>query len=274
MAAAAISTSTISLVIFGLSLIVMYNIDAMSNELIGQVEIRAFLDRDISEPAVNDMKERILHLDHVKSCEYISPARALDKLQEDLGIDFMYLPRDNPLPPALVVKVNDPRQIGIVADKMREFDGVNDTLYGKSILQKLLRLSMIIKLMGYFLTMLMGAGAMLTIMNTIRLTVLARREEIRTMQLVGATGWFIRWPFLLEGITLGLIGACVAGIVLALTYTILHAKITTLLPNIFPMVPTEHMVRTMLIMLLYTGALMGMAGSYISTARFIAEKSE
>jgi cell division transport system permease protein len=271
MTAAAASTSVLSLITLGMSLVFVYNINNLSVEIMSQVEIRAFLDKSLSNVGISDLREKIMKLPQVKRIEYIDPGSALDKLQEDLNINLNMAPEENPLPPALVIHVSDPRQIGVVADKIKQLDGVEELQYGEKIIQSILALNLVIKFVGYSLTMLMAIGALFTIMNTIRLTLIARRQEIRTMQLVGATSWFIRWPFLLEGATLGLIGALLSTLMLAVGYFIVSAKIQASLPFIFPLVPYGEMSRSLFWILLLAGSVMGYTGSYISISRFLQE---
>ena len=268
---AAASTTTISLLTLGTALIMVYTINNLSSEIISQVEIRAFLESKITNYEIKNLQDEIFKMPQVKGIEYVSPDRALDKLQEDLNIDLDMSPEENPLPHGLVIRVNDPRQIGIVADQVRDMPGVDELKYGESILQGILAVSMVIKFIGYLITLIMGSGALFTIMNTIRLTVLARRQEIRTMQLVGATGWFIRGPFLLEGLFLGAIGAIVSTIVLSASYYVMASKIQNAMPFIIPLIDAPDMTRMLLVLLALAGCIMGLAGSYISISRFLSE---
>ncbi len=274
MSVAAASTATISLLTLGISLMMVYTINNLSAEITSQVEIRAFLENDVTNYEIKNLQEKIFEMPQIRSIEYVSPDRALDKLQEDLNIELDISPEENPLPHALVIRVTDPRQIGIVADQVREMQGVTELKYGKSILQGILKLSLVVKFLGYLVTMLMSAGALFTIMNTIRLTVIARQEEIRTMQLVGATGWFIRWPFLMEGVFLGTAGGLVAALVLAVSYYLLGARIQNSLPFIIPLVKASVMAQMLVILLLLAGCIMGIAGSYISITRFLVERAK
>lgn len=274
MTVAATTTSVLSLITLGISLVFIYNINNLTAEITSQVEIRAFLKLDLSNVRIVNLRAEILKFPEVKRVEYVSPDAALDKLEGELQIDLDMMPEENPLPPALVVRVSDPRAIGMVAERIKELDGVDELLYGENIIQGILAVSVVIKFIGYMLTMLMAVGALFTIMNTIRLTLIARRIEIRTMQLVGATSWFIRWPFLLEGVTLGALGALFSAFFLSLAYFLLCARIQSSLPFIFPLVPEGAMTQRLVSILLLAGMAMGLAGSYISLSRFLTEDNK
>jgi len=274
MTAAAAGTSVISLLTLGISLILVYNINNLSSEITSQVEIRAFVKKDVGNFQIKNLQDIIMKIPQVRRVEYISPDRALDKLQEDLNLDLEMSPEENPLPPSLVIRVNDPRQIGVVADQIKDMEGIEELLYGETILRSLLAVSFVVKTIGYLMTLLMALGALFTIMNTIRLTVIARRNEIRTMQLVGATSWFIRWPFLLEGMVFGAIGALIATFFVATGYLVLGAKVRDALPFIFPLVEGGLMSRRIFFILSLAGIVMGLAGSYISVSRFLSESQD
>lgn len=272
MSVAAASTSTISLITLGISLIMVYNMNNLSSELTDQLVIRAFLNDTVTNLDIKDLQEQVHEMREVSRTRYISPEDALDILEGDLNIDLNIMPEENPLPHSLEIKVSDSRYVGIVADRIRGMKGVDEVKYGETVLQGILKVSLLIKTLSYLLTALMGAGALFTIMNTIRLTVIARSDEIRTMQLVGATQWFIRWPFLLEGIALGVIGAFLAATALSLSYSILGNSIDQSIQFLFKTVEGPIMARMLYSILIIVGTVMGFAGSYISLSRFLAEQ--
>ncbi|HOC91621.1 MAG TPA: permease-like cell division protein FtsX [bacterium] len=274
MTAAAASTTMVSLLTFGLSLAIITNINNIFVEITSQVEIRAFLKEKTDNYRIKQLQDEIMKLSHVRRVEYVSPSRALDKLQEDLNLSLDMPPEENPLPHTIVVRVGDPRHIDDVADRISGMDDVAELQYGAKILQGLLALSLAVKSVGYLLTLLMAIGAMFTIMNTIRLTVISRQAEIRTMKLVGATSWFIRWPFLLEGMALGVIGAVIAAGLASAGYYMMSTKAQSSLPFIIPIVDASSMSKLIVFTLLFAGVVMGLAGSFISLGRYLLEKED
>lgn len=270
MSAAAISTSAIALLTLGIFLIMVFNINSLTEELSAQMEIRAFLKKDATD--VKSLIDELEKIPQVRSVEFLSPEEALKKLEKNLNIDLDMPADENPLPAALVIRVNDARQIETVAAQASRLKGIQDIMYGESILRKIRTLSMTIKFLGFFVTILMGVGTLLTLINTIRLTVIARKAEIRTMQLVGATSWFIRWPFLLEGVFIGLIGAIFSSMILSLGYLLFYARMQAALNFIFPLVGRMQMAQWLVFLLSLCGIFMGIAGSYISVTRFLEEE--
>jgi len=273
MSAAAMSTSVISLLTLGIFLIMVYNINKLSNEMVSQIEIRAFMKKDIPNLNVANLIENIRRIPQVRNIEYVPPDRALKKLEKDLKLDLTMSAADNPLPPALIIRVHDARHIRQVADQVARMQGVEDLKYGETVLQRVLAVSIAIKFIGFILTILMGIGTLFTIINTIRLTVIARHREIRTMQLVGATSWFIRWPFLLEGIFFGMGGAILSAAILSGGYYFFSSRLLAALPFLLPIVDEAVMVKALFVLLCLCGVLMGIAGSYISVTRFLGEEA-
>lgn len=271
MSAAAMSTAVISLLTLGFFLIMVFNMNKLSREITSQLEIRAFMKKDVTNVQVNSLIKAVQALPQVKSIEYVPPEKAIKKLEKDLQMKLINNPRDNPLPPALVIRVSEPRHIRTVAEQVGRMQGVEDLKYGESVIQKVLAVSIALKFLGFFLTALMGIGTLFTIINTIRLTVIARRDEIRTMQLVGATSWFIRWPFLLEGIVFGLVGALVSAVVLSGGYSFMSLRVGEALPFLLPLVERAEMTKILFALLCLCGGLMGLAGSFVSVTRFLEE---
>jgi cell division transport system permease protein len=272
MSFAAISTSAISLLTLGVFLIMVFNINQLTNQLSSQVEIRAFLKKDITNAQVKNLADTVERIPQVKSVAFVSPEEALKWLEKNINLNLDMSADENPLPPTLVIHVSDPRQTETVASQISGLPGIDDMKFGATIVRKILALSITVKFLGFFVTILMGVGTLFTLINTIRLTVIARRAEIRTMQFVGATGWFIRWPFLLEGIFIGIMGAVVSAFILSLGYMILAARIQENLSFLFPLVDRGEMARKLFWLLCTCGVLMGITGSYISVTRFLEEE--
>lgn len=277
MSTAAISTSFFSQLVFGCLILIIFNINHISNQIWSQVEIRVFIDSpDATRESVTKISDQIEKTKpQVRApIRVVSPEQALAGLEGELGMNLWDRDERNPLPWTLIIKVHRPDQIQAVVryltTEMR-FDK-KSLRYPEDVVQKINNVSIIIKIGGYILTVLMAGLTLFIIMNTIRLTVIARRTEIRTMQLVGATSWFIRWPFLLEGITIGLIGSLISGVLLGILYYIGYGIFMKLLYFLPQPIGVVQMMKTLTIILGLSGLLMGLAGSYISVKRFLEEE--
>jgi cell division transport system permease protein len=140
--------------------------------------------------------------------------------------------------------------------------------YGQGVVDKLLELTYWIRLVGLAIVALLGLCSIFLIATTIRLTLFARRREIGIMKMVGATDWYVRWPFLLEGVILGATGALLAIALLYLSYRTLASKIMETLPFL-PLMNSTLVLLQLFGGLLATGAVLGMVGSLISVHRYL-----
>jgi cell division transport system permease protein len=163
---------------------------------------------------------------YVKSVEYVSPEDAINRLKSDEQKDIKVLPT-NPLPPAFYLKLTDPSKASEVSASAGQIDGVKNcgsapcVTYGKEIADRVLTVTKWVLVFLGSLMALLGIAAVVLIANTIRLSIFSRRREIEVMKLVGATNWFVRVPFVLEGMLTGFFGAAGAVALLTLVYAAL-----------------------------------------------------
>ncbi|MGB4171598.1 MAG: FtsX-like permease family protein, partial [bacterium] len=136
------------------------------------------------------------------------------------------------------------------------------------VVERLFSLTRSIRIAGLVLVVLLLMATVFLISNTIRLTVFARRREIGIMKLVGATDWFIRWPFILEGILLGVLGTLVSVLILRRLYDWVVASIYSSLPFI-PVIPPEGIMQPLILLLFGLGFFVGAFGSLVSLRRFL-----
>jgi cell division transport system permease protein len=175
---------------------------------------------------LNRIHNELAGMPYVKSVRYVSPEQALQTLTKDAQKDASVLPT-NPLPPAFYVKLTDPSKAGEVSASAGQIDGVQNcgsppcVTYGKEIADKVLTVTKWVLVFLGSLMALLGIAAVVLIANTIRLSIFSRRREIEVMKLVGATNWFVRVPFVLEGMLTGFFGAAGAVALLTLVYVAL-----------------------------------------------------
>ena len=154
------------------------------------------------------------------------------------------------------------------ANKINEFEGVETAKFGQDVVEQLFELTKMVRIFGFFIIVFLAMATLFIISNTIRLTVFARRKEIGIMKYVGATNWFIRWPFLMEGMVLGFLGAIVATVLLRNLYSAVTAKIYSTLAFL-PLIPEYPFLNHITLLLLVVGTAIGALGSTISLKRFM-----
>jgi len=274
MSFASISAVTITLLILGVFLILAMNINYFAQSVEKQVEIRVFLDVLATQDHVKQVEENIKAIPEVNSVEFIPKDEGLRQFKESLGEKaylFEGLEEDNPLPDAFVVKTKDPKQTAAVAAKIKNFQYVESLNYGEGTVEKLFAWTSALRNVGIVFIAGLGFTAMFLIANTIKLTIVARRREIEIMKLVGATNWFIRWPFFVEGLLMGIIGALIPIILLTSGYYYLLDAIKSSFEasQLFTLLPLFPLMYQVSGALLAIGAFIGIWGSLVSVRRFL-----
>ncbi len=268
---ASIGTVAVSLFVLGVFLILVLNMNRLAGMLESQVQISVYLEDHLTDREKRQIGYDIESLQGIDSVTYVDRETAKERLKERLG-DQKYLldalSEDNPLPDAFEVTVTTPAVVESAAGAIAAMQGVEEAKYGQDVVEHLFDITRLMRIFGFVLMGLLGGATLFIISNTIRLTVFARRKEIAIMKYVGATDWFIRWPFLLEGIVLGCIGGFIAAVALRSFYAAMAAKIYRTLA-FFPLMPQYPFMNYVTLAILLAGIVIGAIGSVISLKRFL-----
>ncbi|ERL05684.1 permease-like cell division protein FtsX [Mitsuokella sp. oral taxon 131] len=268
---ASISTVAVSLFVLGVFLILVLNMNRMANTLESQVQISVYLQDGINKSDREDMEKDIEHMQGIERVVFVDRDTAKERLAERLG-DQKYLldalGDKNPLPDAFAVTVKQPDLVETAATAIEQMPGVESAKYGQDVVAHLFDITRLMRLFGVALMALLAGATIFIISNTIRLTVFARRKEIAIMKYVGATDWFIRWPFLLEGIVMGFVGGVLSAIVLRSFYAAMASKIYSTLA-FFPLMPQYPFMNYVSAAIIFSGMAVGAIGSTISLKRFL-----
>lgn len=268
---ASIGTVTVSLFVLGVFLILVLNMNRLAGMLESQVQISVYLEDHLTDREKRQIEYDITSLQGIDTVKYVDRDEAKTRLQERLG-DQKYLldalSDDNLLPDAFEVTVTTPAVVESAASAISAMSGVEEAKYGQDVIEHLFDITRLMRIFGLVLMLLLGAATLFIIANTIRLTVFARRKEIAIMKYVGATDWFIRWPFLLEGIVLGCFGGIIAAVALRSFYAAMAAQIYSTLA-FFPLLPQYPFMNYVTLAILGSGIVIGAIGSLISLKRFL-----
>ena len=269
MALTAIGTIGIAIVLLGVFLFLRTSFDIVMKNFVGQVAIAVYLRDDATAAQVAKLAADARADGRVQSVQYVSKKQAFNRLRQTLRGQFnLNYINTNPLPNALIIHTWHPADIPPLATELQPKPGVAVVNYGSGVTERLLRAEALFSAIGAGIIALLLLSTSLIMYNTIRLTVFARQREIRIMQLVGATRWAVRWPFVFEGILSGLLGATLGLIALQIGYRTFAPKVIVSLPFIpFNMasVPLHHLA----IELLVVGVLVGMLSSWFSVSRYL-----
>lgn len=271
MTLASIFTVVLSLFILGFFSIVILNLNKMADTLESQVQISVYLKDDLSQEEIDETKETLSKIEGLQDIKFTTREEAMKNFKERLGDQQFLLDAlddTNPLPNSFSLTVTSPQQVKTIADTAAALDSVESASYSQDIINHLFNLTHLIRLIGIALIILLTGAAIFIISNTIRLTVFARRKEIAIMKYVGATDWFIRWPFLLEGICLGFIGGGLATIFLYIVYNQVTQEVYEAMA-FFPLIPQHPFIDYISLAILVAGIIIGALGSTISLKRFL-----
>jgi len=271
MTLSSIFTVVLSLFILGFFSIVILNLNKMADTLESQVQISVYLKDDLSQEEIDETKETLSKIEGLQDIKFTTREEAMKNFKERLGDQQFLLDAlddTNPLPNSFSLTVTSPQQVKTIADTAAALDSVESASYSQDIINHLFNLTHLIRLIGVALIILLTGAAIFIISNTIRLTVFARRKEIAIMKYVGATDWFIRWPFLLEGICLGFIGGGLATIFLYIVYNQVTQEIYEAMA-FFPLIPQHPFIDYISLAILVAGIIIGALGSTISLKRFL-----
>jgi len=216
MSLASTLTVTLMLTLFAFFLVTDRGLQAAVSVLEGKVELAAFIDDNAKVSDILALKGRIEADSAVARVEYVTKDQALQRLRDIAANhpDFAFADLStNPLPASLEIKMADARAAKRLASDLRAEVGkgvVYDVVDNPQVVDQLLTITRVLSVGGVAVLAMMLFVALFVIVNTIRIAVHARRDEIEIMQLVGASDWFVRWPFILEGMFVGALGAIVS----------------------------------------------------------------
>lgn len=271
MSVASIGTVAVSLFIFGMFLMLVMNMNKMAESIESQVQINVYLEDSVEREDARDIGRELEDMQGVEKVTFISREDAMERFKERLGDQSTLLDAledTNPLPDAFEVTLARPELVKTAAESIEKLDGVESAKYGQDVMEHLFEITRLIRIFGFSLMLVLALATLFIISNTIRLTVFARRKEIAIMKYVGATDWFIRWPFVLEGMVLGLFGSLLAALLLRATYTGIAGKVYETLA-FFPLIPEQPFLTYITIIVILNGMAVGAVGSAVSIKRFL-----
>ena len=268
-----LSTIAISMLILGLFSLIYLNVQQSLHQMGGELQITAYLQETISSEQAEVLRSKVADWPEVEGITYISKEQALalfrSQLREYAGI--LEGLKENPLPASLELTLmpqyGRSGNIKEFSTRLGRLPGVADVQYGRKWMAKLRVFVEVMKLVGITVGGLLLIATIFVISNTIKLTFYSRREELEIMRLVGATDFFIKAPFLIEGLLHGLGGALLAagGLSLLILFLFSHLDLPLRLAVMAGSLPTGQLVAGFLGL----GLLLGVLGSMVSLRRFL-----
>jgi len=237
-----------------------------------KVQVVAELKEPVAPILVNDLQARVAAMPEVASVEFVSKEEAIARFRErekQKGHeDLTQFLDTNPLPASLQVTLKDPNVYGNVVEFLKNQSTVAKVDPVESYVNRLLTVTTILRTAGVVILGLVGLTVLFIIINTIRLAVVARSEEIEIMRLVGASDAFVRWPFIFEGALVGAIGAAVTLVLFALVADPLSGVMT----SFFEVLPLQlgSLVRDVVLLTVGAGLGLGSLGAWLSVRSYLS----
>lgn len=274
MTVASVTVMLSCLLLIGGAYLIYVNIQSVIDRVGEQNVIMVFIQDDATDDEEAVLEGQIKSIQNVKSCVFVPREDSYESILYDMGetatvmegIDSSFLPD------AYKVTINDMEQFGSTVSSISALDNVLTVRENGELADKLASIQNAVSLISIAIVAILLIVSLFIIANTVRITMFSRSLEISIMKAVGATNWFIRWPFLVEGIIIGVISAVVSyGLVFVLYYGAekIFAEMFSILGN--TMVPFEDGAAVLIIAFLSTGIITGALGSFISLGRYLKE---
>ena len=270
MSIAAILSITTILLIVGIFLLISVNLNLFLENLESQLEIIVYLEDNISQTELSTLTNNLNSISGIKEVKFISKEEAYQRLSKDLGElkDILSAIEKNPLPASFEIQIKDPKTIEQIANQVTKFIKVEEVEYGREIAERLLNFTYIFRRAGMLILALLVFSSILIISNIIKITVYARRNEIEIMSLVGATSWFVKSPFIIEGFLQGFISSVLSTIILYNFYFFAINKVHQAIPFL-PLVVDKVDLLPIGIAIVLLGSLVGVLGSMFSVGKYL-----
>jgi cell division transport system permease protein len=267
---ATVTTVALSLFILGMFLLFLRNLNIFLDDLRNQYQITLFLETSMTVEQRTSILDELKKNLFVEDITFIPKEDALNSIRDELNNAGSTLPEldKNPLPDTIEMYVKETAPYEELLMECSKIKGVAEVSRGQEWVGKVMQIVRLVRLIGLTLVLILGTASLLIVANTIKLAVYARRQEIEIMKLVGATNWFVRIPFLIEGFLQGLIGAIIAVVILMAGYHWMAGEIHRIAPFLQIIRDTGELTKLSLqIMLL--GVVLGLLGSLLSLRRIM-----
>lgn len=272
MTLASIGIVIASLVLFGFFVLFGMNLNSVGNQIKEQCEINVYMPNEMSRDDVRAIGSELSEIPYVKEAQLYTKEERLQNYKEGVYHEqaevINTLEEDNPLRDAYILALEDVTKANEVAAAASKIEGVEDVVNRQDLIQQILSITNTIQHVSIWLLLILAAISVFIISNTIKLGMFSRRKEINIMKFVGATNWFIRWPFIVEGMLLGAVGALIATVIVMFGYGSVLPTVQEFMGNI-ALLESAEVINVIIFAFLIMGIGIGMIGSAMSIRKHL-----
>ncbi|MBR1936430.1 MAG: permease-like cell division protein FtsX [Bacilli bacterium] len=271
---ASISCITITLIIVAIAIIASYNVQNFTKQIEKDMTIVVFLDNEATEEDVKEVEKELKSIKNIEKYSFQSKQDIKEQMQEESEVFNTVLKNwsdeESPLKDTFQVKVKDIEEIKKTANKIERVDKVSVVRYGEGMVDKMVSAFSSVEKVTYGIVIALVLVTVFLIVNTIKLTISARRREISIMRLVGASNFTIKTPFIIEGMILGLLGSIVPIIITTYGYLAFYKHFDGhLYSKLIELIQPEPFIYTVSLMVLGIGIIVGMVGSASAVKKYL-----
>ena len=269
MSFAAIGIIAACLLITGSMSLISMNIASKIQELQDESEIVIYLDESVPRDEAEAFSDKLMKISNVSEVEFVPNEEALADCQKEFGSLFDGFDQsNNPLRDGYRIHLKDLSKASSTVEQIRQLDGVANIQVNEDTISMLVKLKKVFQVTSVGLLIVLGGISLFIISNTVKMAMFTRREEIAIMKMVGATDWFIRWPFIIEGFLIGLVGGLIAFFAQWGLYERMDATIQGMI-GIFKMINFSTIWLPAFFIFLLAGVLIGVVGSILTIRKFL-----
>ncbi len=270
MSVASIGILILCLLLTGAAALFSINVRHALNSIESQNSVTIYLKDEVDTEGAMQIGEQLKMLSNIASCSFYSKEEAVEKFKDELGSIFEGIKDKNPFPHAFHVTLVDISKYKETVEQIMQVDGVDSVVNRSELFEKLTQFDKLISMSGVFIIIVLGLVSLFILSNTIKLTMYSRRFEISIMKSVGATDWFVRIPFIVEGMIIGIISAIISATVLKFIYDIIINYINRMIP--FSHIPFQSVSLSIFFSFVAAGISFGLIGGLISISKYLKKE--
>ncbi|WP_103103563.1 permease-like cell division protein FtsX [Tetragenococcus halophilus] len=271
MTVSSVTAVTVTLALLGAFLVIILNTVKLAQDMENNVEVSVYVNYETDEDEKKELRNNLEEIPHVESIDFSSKDEELARVQASYGDSWDLFDQDNPLLDVFIVRADDPQYVEDITEEangMTEY--VHDASYGEDLSDRIFSIAQRTRTWGLIGSIVLIIVAIFLISNTIRMTILTRKQEIQVMRLVGAKNGYIRWPFFLEGGWIGLIGSIIPIILMYTGYNKVYELVNPILERSnFSLLQPGSFNWQISLLLAVIGIVIGSVGSAFSMRRFL-----